>query len=469
MSNKSYQKYVDMVNPDDCGCMYQKRKLNKKIAPQASQRIRPRSKRESDAAPMLLPVSLALVGGQRLQNASNPARETKEYEGTLAPDPSSVTSMQLQQPRRFTRKLYNPNSVSDGNIHSEPTFRSPRNDLMYGGGVHGYSEELAYGHRSPEEYGYGIHAYASAERELTYGRKRSEEYGCGIRSKAEDLHAYSEERGKRSEEYDRHQSPYNHHHGCGIHAYSSAERELTYGRKRSEEYDDRRHDWVPPNSNPTVVVPLLYLDQLIRTREEINRQDRIALSQPGRRPSVTQRSIVKEPSFVSNLSSTGDPVLNKSTAPHLPTPRNRFLSRKVHVHNQPSRSSMNNVSTTQDHVNLFKHNLQDNHDENHKFDDDFLHHIHYLMSFKNRVRNRHPFSSDQDDHNSVIGQADLASVVFNESSSEGRPASLPSVQTRMGDRLSMCVNVSRSRDRREEEILPEPLPSDHGGVSYYSV
>ena len=86
---------------------------------------------------------------------------------------------------------------------------------------------------------------------------------------------------------------------------------------------------------------------------------------------------------------------------------------------------------------MFKHNLP--HVNNRDFDDAFLNHIQYLMSFKRRACNEENRKYDffvKDDEHSVMAQADNTPIVFIESSSEYRPSS---------------------------------CPSDHGGVSYYSV
>lgn len=353
MSNKSYQKYVDMVNPDDCGCMYKKRKHNKKIVPLSPSMLPPPS------PPLPLP-----------------------------------SSLQLQQPRRFTRKLYNPNSISNLNRHSDPSIHFPQSSHnMYDGC--GYSKGLTYGCRSPSEY-----------------------------------------------------------------------------------------DLVRPPTNQLqspMVVPMLYLDQLNRTREEINHQDRIALSHPipyqERRlaidhedyPSIhylpvrIPEDLAHRPSWSTSRSDGYGIQAYSSGSPRRPS--GHGLSRQMR--NRHKISSMDDASSMEDHVKLFKHNLQYYHNQANKFDDAFLHQIHYLMSFKHPIHNRHPFS-DIDDQSSMIGQAEPASLVFHESSSEGRPSTLPSVQRRIGNLSSVCVNPSHSRELVEEDTH-QRIPSDPGGVSYYSV
>ena len=270
------------MNPDGCGCMYQKRKNKKKI----------------------VPLSASL----------------------LPPPPPSLPSntnmnLQLQQPRRFTRKLYNPNSTSNFNHHYDPMVHFPQ---------------------SPPNIHY-------TDIPFIYDNVPN---GCGIRvgsvreKRAEDIHAYSEGHGRRS----------------------------------PEEY----------------AVPLLYLDQLIRTHEEINHQEPLALS----RQNQTHTSRLSKGELTQR-------VLNQHYS-------NNLASRKIR--NRQSISSM------KDRVNLFQHNLPYNHYRD--FDKAFLHHIHYLMSFKNRISQ--PNFSVLDDQHSIIAQAEPFSITFNESASEYRPATLPS-------------------------------------------
>ena len=284
-STKFDKKLVDIVDSDGCVCFYRKRQNKKKVLPL-----------------LITP---------------------------LPPTPSPP--LQLQQPRRFTRKLYNPNSISDFN--SDPMIHFPKTQ-------------------------HNVH-YTDIQLPST---NLSEAYTSLLRSEA---------------------SPPN----------PTGRRPVGFG------------------SN---VVPLLYLDQLIRTREDVYNQDQMRFH---------QNIITKEPSISSSIG------LGIHMGKYAIQSSNNLVSRKIK--NSPMTLSK------QGHEKWLKQNLSNF--DNQVFDNVFIDHILHLMSFKRRSYNEEKNKYDffvKDDEHSVMAQADTTPILCIETSSEYRPAS---------------------------------LPSDHGGVSYYSV
>ena len=195
------------------------------------------------------------------------------------------------------------------------------------------------------------------------------------------------------------------------------------------------------NPNPNII-PLLRLNQLIRTREEVTRQDRIFYQQniPTNTSAVqaSQQPIQERVGtkgqtlfFVPNQISNNIPENDVGVCRNIQETINIIKDQKRMIHKDDGKEFGVIIKD-----NLPYFNSRD-------FDEVFLNHIQILMSFKRRTCNEENIKynfSVQDDQNSIMTQGEPMPLVFIESSSEYRPA-----------------------------VRAATIPSENEGVSYYSV
>ena len=232
-----------------------------------------------------------------------------------------------------------------------------------------------------------------------------------------------------------------------------------------------------PSNNGCIVVPLLNrqrCNQLIKSREEVTQQDRIT-----HQKKLTINSLDLPTPLSKLLKFNAMNRRKREISNMIVESKNNNTTDKKHIRNQDQAKPDLDFAYTPVGLAMPTHmvcsslegnpisNLTSNYIRD--FDDAFINHIHYLMSFKNincdKSKVRFDFSIIQDDQNSIFVEAEPISHVILESSSDYQPLPVSSANF-------VCPGHSNPRLPGEARPSWSTIPSlisNNNDPSYYSV